>query len=138
MKDACPTGPTPYQPCQIQALFDNSLNDALAAAFSAIDDKPEVSLRVNFLLRPLFEQLFRLRMLEFSNKNLMIGRSINPVLKEIRQTIMAIDKVLAETIKTYQSAKPANLRNTLETESYYDMLLSHGVGSVEEPAGFPD
>ncbi len=141
ISDTCPVGPTPYQPCEIKKSFDGYLNNTLASTFAQLERHPEVSLRLNLLLKPLFEQLLRLRMEEISNPRIMSGRFINPVIKEIRQTVLAIDKVLTEAVKAYYGIyKKKDL--TIDSDplgttnkGYYEMLLTDGSPSVETNVG---
>ena len=122
-------------PCEMQGMFTEALDDNLRDVFDQLSNYPDVSLRVNFLLKPLFEQLLRLRMAELANPAVYAGKSINPILKEIRQTIIAIDRVLSETLKDYRVTKP---EKSITSKSYYDMLLSDGVSSVETRVGVSD
>ena len=77
-------------------------------------------------------------MAELQDPEVMKGRFANPIIKEIRQTIMAIDKVLTEAIKAYYGThKKSKNKDPLDTTSkgYYEMLLSDGVASVEANVG---
>lgn len=137
----CPVGPVPHLPCRIKEEFDNALNDRLADTFHQLDKHPEVSVRLNFMIKPLFEQLLRLRIAEISDPAIMKGRFVNPILKEIRQTILAIDKVLTETMKSYYGLnRTKNSKDPLDATSkgYYEMLLTDGAGSVETSTSLAD
>ena len=126
-------------PCDIKQLFQESLQDHIAETFTELHKHPDVSLRVNFLLKPLFEQLLRLRMVESANTHVYQGKGVNPILKEIRQTILAIDKVLAEALKSYYDVSNLKSINApiedVTSKGYYEMLLSEGSTSVEERVG---
>lgn len=144
--DSCPVGPTPHLPCEIKSLFHDSLHDHISNAFMELHHHPDVALRLNFLLKPLFEQLLRLRMAETAypqivaiNKYGVTG--VNPILKEIRQTVLAIDKILVEALRNYHDIKRKDKSDDplgMTGKGYYDMLLIDGSRSVQERVGVPD
>ena len=144
--DSCPVGPTPHLPCEIKALFHNSLHNHIANAFLELHHHPDVSLRLNFLLKPLFEQLLRLRMAETAFPNIVATNKygvtgINPILKEIRQTVLAIDKILVEALRSYNDLKKGKKSDNplgMTGKGYYEMLLIDGQSSVQDRVGVPD
>lgn len=127
--EKCPIGPVPHMPCSIRVEFNNSLSDHLAEMFPDISNNPEISIRVNYLLRPLFEQLLQLKLFE----QVTGIKTISKLNEDIRKTVMAIDKVLVNTIKSYNGhfGKKAGM-GELTNKSYYDMLLAEGNTSVEK------
>lgn len=143
MTDKCTVGPVPNLPCPIKAAFFNELNDQIALSFREIDKNPDVSTRVNMMVKPLFETLLKLRMAENNNPEVYFGNKVNPLFKEIRQTILALDKVLSETIKLYHNgpitgSKPTHVKGdplNMGGKSYYEMLMVDGTASVEERTG---
>ena len=144
--DSCPVGPTPHLPCEIKKLFHESLHDHISNAFMELHNHPDVALRLNFLLKPLFEQLLKLRMVETAHPNIITTNKygisgINPLLKEIRQTVLAIDKILVEALRAYHDIKKATKSDDplgIAGKGYYEMLLIDGQGSVQERVGVPD
>lgn len=66
---------------------------------------------------------------------------VNPLLKEIRQTILAIDKILVEALRAYHDIKKGKKSDDplgLTGNGYYEMLLIDGNSSVQERIGVPD
>ena len=148
LEETCPVGPTPNLPCKIKAAFLDELNDQFAKSFKDIDSNPDVKIRVNMMLRPLFEQLLSLRMAERKNGAALFGTKANPLMKEIRQVILAIDKVITETVRLQHEGpirhtankKPDRPGSALDmgSKSYYEMLMIEGTGSVEKRVGIDD
>ena len=147
LAERCPIGPTPNLPCEYKQKFLEELNHNIARSFRDIDASPEVSIRVNMMLKPLFEQLLQLRMAEHANPDALFGTKANPLMKEIRQVILAIDKVMQETVRLYHqgpvnngSGKSNRQGNPLAMadRGYYAMLIEDGQASVEERKGIED
>ena len=147
LADKCPIGPTPNLPCEYREKFLAELNHNIARSFKDIDASPEVSIRVNLMLRPLFEQLLQLRLSELANPDPLFGTKANPLMKEIRQVILAIDKVMQETVRLYHqgpvnngSGKSNRQGNPLgmADRGYYEMLVIDDQASVEERKGMMD
>lgn len=148
--DKCPIGPLPNMPCTIRSAFIEEFNLQIARSFKDIDSNPNVKLRVNMMLRPLFEQLLDLRMAQSANSDALFGTKANPLMKEIRQVILAIDKVITETVRLYHDgpskqsaaliARNAAGKDPLNMggKSYYDMLIIDGNATVEERTGIDD
>lgn len=146
LAENCPIGPTPNLPCDYKQKFLFELNTNIALAFKDIDASPEVSIRVNLMLKPLFEQLLQLRIAEIAAPEALFGTKANPLLKEVRQVILAIDKILNETIRLYHQG-PANegtWKNkggnplNMADRGYYEMLLVDNQGDVSERKGIED
>ncbi len=141
----CPTGPTPNMPCSMKSAFDESLTRRISLMFKDLGESSETRLRLDFLLRPLFEQLLRLRMAEIANPEALLvlesgAKRINPLLAEIRSTITTINKILTETVKAYKDSKnkklsPDGSLNQVTTKGYYEMLAAEGNDIVEEHTG---
>jgi len=136
--EKCTVGPMPNSPCPVKTGFMDYISESLAMTFKDIDERPEVSIRVNLLIKPLFEMLLKLRMAEHGTNSVYFGGKMNPVYKEIRSTMAAINIVLKDTQDIYNpdSNKPGpkQLRNAIGG-NYYEMLLGDGVTSVEERIG---
>ncbi len=125
----CPIGPMPNMPCEIKVTFNHSLNDHLADMFPDISENPEIALRVNYLLRPLFEQLLQLKLFE----SVAVLKDLAGINDSMRKTVMAIDKVLVNTVKSYNGHFGRKDKiGELTDQSYYDLLLTEGVTSVEQ------
>lgn len=144
MADKCPVGPVPNLPCKIKKMFMSELNDQLALSFKNIDEVPEVRLRVNIMLKPLFDQLLDLQMARLANPEALFGTKANPLMKEIRQVIQTIDKVFNETVRLYNQGPEDFMRNKKEQKmqmadhGYYEMLVLDGQASVEERKGIEE
>ena len=99
--ETCPIGPTPHAPCEIKKMFIEELNTQLALSFKNIDEVPEVRLRVNIMLKPLFEQLLDLQMAKMANPEALFGTKANPLMKEIRDVMKVINLIFNETVRLY-------------------------------------
>jgi len=138
--EECPNGPMPGAPCHIKEQFLFQLDRTVSDTFKKLDDAPETRLRLDLLLRPLFEQLLLLKMGETQHRKLFHGKGINPIFREMRQCISAINNVLTETMRAYKEEtadKPLKsaMSELLGGNGYYEMLCYDGQGSVEARVG---
>jgi len=141
MMQTCPRGPTPGAPCFIKAEYAKYVDSSVARVFTDMEKSPEAMLRINVLLKPLFEQLLKLRIAEL-NQTIFQGMRISTIYSEIRKCIMAINSVLSETVKAYKVDVPdqkipkdSGSLGTLQGKGYYEMLCYDGKASVEERVG---
>ena len=79
----------------------------------------------------------RLRMAELADPSVQVGSRLNPIMREVRSTILAIDKVLTETMKAYRENKKISKDdiNIATSQNYYEMLLTEPEASVEAHNG---
>lgn len=86
--------------CVLHAKY---LRSVLSAALNKLDDKTmtmENSVKLGYHLIPLYNQLFKFKLVEYGMQHEPVleqsergGLKINPIFKEIRDTISAVDKV---------------------------------------------
>ncbi len=131
----------PGHPCELKMSFANHIDSSVAKAFKDIEKSPATAIQVDILLKPLFEHLLKLRMAEHGQKSVFFGGKINPVLKEVRQTIVAINNILIAAVKNHKDDMEA-LKDTIDNsigpmmgKGYYEMVCSDGMTSVEERVG---
>jgi len=137
----CPIGPVPNLPCAIKHKQMDAAKSYVEYVFPAIKNNEGLKMGSEVLLMPLYRQLLQLHMAEYGvRKALVKGGKISPVLKEIRETINAIQKSMKfmktmdkERIDTLPSAKGGEQNGEITSGSYYDMLLNVGSGSISEP-----
>lgn len=140
LADECPNGPMPGLPCYLKEEYSKFVDRAVATTFVHMDKSSETNLRVNTLLKPLFEQLLHLRIGELKNKSVYHGKTINPIFRELRQCILAINTVLVDAVKAYKAdgnevpPKSGGLE-MLKGKGYYEMLCYDGQASVEKRVG---
>lgn len=137
--EQCPDGPLPGAPCNMKQQFVVQIDRTISDTFEKLDNAPETRLRLDILLKPLFEQLLTLKMGEARHRNIYNGGKMNPIFRDIRQCILAIDKVLSETVKSYKEETktklPAGSMGLLQGNGYYEMLCHDGQGSLEDRVG---
>jgi len=141
MISTCPRGPTPNAPCFVKDEYGKYVDQVMAQVFTGMEKSPEATLRINILLKPLFEQLLKLRMAELGF-SVFTGVKISSIYSEIRKCIMAINTVLSETVKSYKVDVPDKKKiedggalGVLQGKGYYEMLCYDGNASVEDRVG---
>jgi hypothetical protein len=123
--------------------FSQYVDQSVSDTFTDLKLSPETELRINILLKPLFEQLLKLRIAELNVDQVFSGKQINPIFRELRSCIKAINDVLTEAVKAYKAdtGTDASLERgglgLLEGKGYYEMLIYDGKNSVEKRVG-PD
>jgi hypothetical protein len=124
--------------------FSRYVDQSITQVFEKLDQSPETELRLNVLLKPLFEQLLRLRIAELSVTHVFSGKQVNPIFRELRSCIKAINEVLTESIKAYKEDTKETVKSlngggleVLQGKGYYEMLCYDGQTSVENRVG-PD
>ena len=141
----CPHGPVPGAPCFLKAEYSAYVDGQVNATFAAMASSPEAELRINTLLKPLFEQLLRLRIAELGVKQVYSGKLINPIFRELRSCIKTINDVLTEAVKAYKADTQEDperiaggmLGSMIDGKGYYEMLCHDGQVDVESRVG-PD
>ena len=130
----------PGAPCFMKEEYAKYIDLTVAQTFSQMSQSPETTLRVNMLLKPLFEQLLKLRTAELTYASVFSGMKINGIHGEIRQCILAISTILKDTVKAYKVDVPNQrvsgpLGSMIKGKGYYEMLCFEGEASVEERVG---
>ena len=104
--------------------------------FPKMKEDPSFNIIQNYMLVPLFEQLLYVKMAYSVYNGTFMGKGVNPLLKEMRQIIESLIKVLSMIEKPGNKKKDIKKIEALGgNTSYYDMLFTDGVASVETPVG---
>jgi hypothetical protein len=140
LSEDCPEGPMPGLPCYLKEEYSKFVDQSIATTFVKMTESPETELRVNVLLKPLFEQLLHLRISELKHNSVYHGTKVNPLFRELRQCILAINSILTEAVKAYKVDVPDAPAETgglelLRGKGYYEMLCYDGQASVENRVG---
>lgn len=141
IEKTCPVGPVPNLACPLKQKYIGQVTKYIGEMFPEAHKHAEVSLRTEFMLVPLFEQLLRLRIAEHANSEVIIGGKVNPLLKEIRQTLLTIDTMVSKIAENFKNriatpGKGAGAGTPLDGMNYYEMLMHEGTAEVDERVGF--
>lgn len=131
----CPIGPMPNLKCKLKEKYTKDVSSSIKNMFPMLTKDPVIMMKVEFLLIPLFDQLLKLKMAEYAHFNVIAQGKINPILAEMRKTIRAIE-VMVDSIVEKQDKAVTDMDTINKGDSYYDMLFTDGVTSVDERVGF--
>lgn len=133
----------PNLDCPLKTKYIGQVTKYIAEMFPEAAKHPEVSLRTEFMLVPLFEQLLRLRIAEHASSAVMVAGKINPLLREIRSTLLTIDTMVGKIAESFDKRigvpKAGQIPGNgvpLDGQNYYDMLMYEGTAEVDERLGF--
>lgn len=140
--EMCPLGSPENLPCEIKQEHYHMVTAYIAETFPTISGNNLAKLNAQVFLHPLYRQLLNLYIEEYRTSNAMTtsrGR-INPVLKEIRNTLKSLQEAIKfvqeqaeKQMLTLPSANPET--EDLASKSYYDMLLTEGKTDRNKPTG---
>ncbi len=131
----------PGSPCYLKEEFAHYVDRSISDTFTDLTLSPETELRVNVLLKPLFEQLLRLRIAELNIDKVFTGKQINPIFRELRGCIKTINDIFSEAVKAYKADVPdtplgkSGGLEVLQGKGYYEMLCYDGQTDVENRVG---
>ena len=131
----CPIGPMPNLQCTLKSKYTKDVQMRIKEMFPMLISDPVIMMKVEFLLVPLYDQLMKLRMAEFAHFKVIAGGKINPIMAELRKTSAAIEKMV-DGIVEKQGKNIDEMQSANGGESYYDMLFTEGITSVDERVGF--
>ena len=83
------------------------------------------------MLIPLYTQLIEFKMAHFGTRgNIYFGKGVNPIFKEMRQTIIMINKILKELMIEFPGKKGSPIKGGSSGDSingdgdYYDNMMN--------------
>lgn len=138
LEKRCPVGPTPGISCKIKVDYLAVVTTDLSDMFKSNLNDPDISIKLQYMLIPLFEQLLHVKMAYTTHNKILMGKGVNPLLREVRQIIESVTKVLSTMEVTGKKTKVADLESANGKNGYYEMLFNDGVASVEHSTGFSE
>lgn len=108
--------------CEMRRRYLEAVMQSLDKGIKEVDEI--TSLTVGLLIAPLFQHLISFKIFTHGmGHNIMVGKKIHPVYKEIRQTIKEINLLLKELGLTKGGIDKTLLNGN---SSYYDDMIQHG------------
>ena len=121
----CPYGAVPHKrlKCEMRRRY---LESVMGSLDKGIPKKDEMSnLSVGLMIAPLFSHLISFKIFEYSTgHNIMYGKGVHPVYKEIRATIKSINDILRDLGINNKDGKDRGLIDG--NSDYYDDMIRKG------------
>lgn len=134
----CPVDVEPGQACPLKTEFMAYVTDQINSSFKELDAQPMIRMRLDLLLKPMLEQLLILKMEQANNPNVYFGAKINPLFKELRNSVEVIDRMISDIVRSSKEiTSPTSGLKTVTSGNYYDMVFLDGKTSVEDTVGPP-
>ena len=122
-----PDNPMRTDKCLLHLRY---LKNVVSAVMEKVDNKGEMKheqvLKLGYSMLPLYTQLFKFKLWEYSNNDIMMqtkdGVKVHPIYKEIRDTIKTINSMWKEVVgSSGKSADPSKMGDAAFIDAMYSV-----------------